>query len=164
VKKDINGNIIEILDSSVIGPIKVKPNESKAYYRQAKISTDPFEQFRNYYLVCENIADKIRIKDGQGSLKEQPLLEYAIRKCFVSNLGQLEKIYTSVYGSLLGGDIVSTVSELLYKANRCQLNHAKSTADKKVPFNVYDEESVKKAIPIVESLALALLKYEDDSL
>lgn len=163
-KKDQSGNIIAVYDSKKPGPIKCIQSEAASYYRRGRLSSDPFDQFRNFYLVAENIADRIRISKGLGIQKEQPLLEIALRECFGSNTKPLENVARSIPGFNLCTDVISEVASLLYKGHRCQLNHSKALEDKKIPFDYEDEKEVKQALPLMEFVAKSLLQYEDQNL
>ena len=55
---------------------------------------------------------------------------------------------------------IPRVVEMLYVSHRCQIMHAKSSEDKKVPFNAQDEKEVKAALPTMDFVAKSLLEYE----
>lgn len=164
VKEDLAGNIIETADSSKPGTITVKASEAASYYRRGRLTSDPFDRFRNFYLVVENIADRIRITKGIDPLKEQPLLELALKECFGSDTKPLENVARVVPDFNLGADAISEVARLLYKGHRCQLNHSKALEDKKIPFNSEDEKEVEQVLPLMEFIAKSLLRYEEQNL
>lgn len=166
VKKDASGNIIEARDSQKLGRIGVKPSDAAAYYRQAHLTNDPFERFRNLYLAVENIADRIRTDKGlsKKQFSEHSLLQLALDTCFAKDMQPLIKVAKRVYALDKKQGIIPKVAEILYKALRCQLNHSKASEDKKVPFNPQDEEEVKSALPLMDLVAKSLLGYEESSL
>jgi hypothetical protein len=175
VKKDASGNTIEVLDSRKPGKIHVKPSEAKPYYRKAHLTNDPFDSFRNLYLASENVADKIRINKGYGNkhdLKkiyglessEENSLRLALDERFANNPNPLIQAAKHIHTFDDRQLVVPQVSRILYKANRCQLNHAKASEDKKVPFNPQDEEEVKAVLPLMDFVAKSLLEYEQTSL
>ena len=164
IKKDKLGNIIEVYDSKKPGPIKCKPSEATSYYRRGRLSSDPFDRFRNFYLVVENIADRIRILKEVSHLNEQQLLESALKEYFESNTKPLENMARSIPGFNLGADVISEVANLLYKGHRCQLNHSKASEDKKIPFDPEDEKEVSQALSLMDFIAKSLLQYEEQNL
>jgi len=175
VKKDASGNTVEVWDSQKPGKIDVKPSDSTPYYRRAHLTNDSFDRFRNLYLASENVADKIRINKGcrnKHDLKriyglessEESLLRLALDECFAKDLQPLIQAARHIHTFDDKQLVVPQVSEILYKANRCQLSHAKASEDKKVPFNPQDEEEVKAALPLMDFVAKSLLEYEQTSL
>ena len=165
VARDSIGNVVAVFDSAKRGRIEVKCSEAAAYYRRSRLSSDPFDQFRNFYLVAENVADRIRTKKGiHHKLHEQELLELALRECFGSNLTRLHRAASSVAGCQDQGDVIHGVATLLYKGHRCQLNHAKASQNKKVPFNPEDERQVRAVLPLMRFVARSLLVYEERNL
>lgn len=170
VKKDALGNVIEVRDSQKLGKIEVKPSDAAAYFRQAHLTDDPFDRFRNLYLVAENIASRIVIKKEFNKrilrqtygLKsyEESLLRLALDQCFAGNLQHLRSIY-SVVGNQPS---IPALVETLFKGHRCQLNHSKESQNRKVPFNPQDKKDVEAALPLMEFVAKSLLEYQDKSL
>lgn len=174
VKKDASGNIIEISDSQKPGRINVKPSDAAAYYRQAHLTDDPFDRFRNLYYATENVYDRIRMKKGltkqelKGIYGEQPyeqnLLQLALDECFANNLHPLIETIKRIYTFDNNQSIVPQVAEILYKGLRCELSHSKASKDKKIPFNLQDEKEVETALPLMDFVAKSLLGYEETSL
>jgi hypothetical protein len=170
VKKDASGDVIEVLDSQKLGKIDVKHSDAADFYRQAHLADHPFEKFANLYKVAENIGDKIRIIKGhtRDALQriygrksyEMNVLQFALDECFGGNL---QPVLGAAKGLLSSDDVRQTIPrivEILYQANRCQIIHAKASADKKVPFNPQDEKEVKVALPAMDFVAKSLLAYE----
>jgi hypothetical protein len=132
----------------ILKEVVVRASDSKAYYRRAAMSQDPFDKFRNLYLTIENVASKIAAAKGIDKCRDSELIEIALQECFPSN------VQSSVKGH-------SELGTLLFKGHRCQLNHSKASEDKKIPFNPDDEQKVKSVLPLAESVAKSLLSYED---
>ena len=145
--------------------IAIKASDSKAYYRKAAISQDPFDKFRNLYLAIENVASKVAAAKGEDTRRvfESELLKTALQECFSSNK-QLLGEHCHVYGFENTGDIFLDVANFLYKRNRVQLSHSKASEDKKLPFNPDDEWEVQVSLPLAELVANSLLSYEDTHL
>ena len=163
-KIDAQGNVVEAYDSDRPGSIEVKASEAAPYYRRGSLSADPFDQFRNFYLVAENVADQIRAPKQPEKPNEQTPLSNALARCFADNTGPLLGKARVVPGFTESGDAFKAVAKLLYKAYRCQLAHAKAQESKKVPFNPDDEKTVKKALPLMRFVAKSLLDYEGNHL
>ena len=121
-KIDAGGNVVEVYDSDRPGKIEVSKSEAAAYYRRAALAGDPFDKFRNFYLVAENVADQIRLAKQCETPKEQSLLREALETCFAANSGLLVQVAEAVPGFVAGTDVFNGVAELLYKAHRCQLS------------------------------------------
>lgn len=175
VKKDSSNNIIEVYDSSKPGRIEVKPSEAASYFRHAHLTDDPFNRFHNLYLAAENIASKIQGLKGlnksgvkqlsdSGQSYEEGLLRLALDECFASNLRSLNQVAKSLPEFDDARELVSQVAKILYTGYRCQLNHSKTSQDKKIPFNPEDEKEVRAALPLMEFVARSLLQYEENSL
>jgi len=147
----------------VLKEVEVRPSDAKTYYRKAAISQDPFDKFRNLYLAIENVASKIVVAKGKGSLRELDLVRIALQECFSSNKQLLEE-HSHVYGFENTGDIFLDVATFLYKKNRVQLSHSKTSERKKIPFNPADEWEVQVSLPLAEIVANSLLSYEDTHL
>ena len=145
----------------VLKEVVIKPSDAKTYYREAVISTYPYDKFRNLYLAIENVASKIVVAKGKGSRRvlELDLLKIALQECFSSNKQLLEE-HSHVYGFENTGDIFQDVANFLYKRNRVQLSHSKASEDKKIPFNPDDEWEVQVSLPLTELVAKSLLSYE----
>lgn len=161
VRKDASGNVIDVSDSARPGEISVRPTDAKAYYRKARTTDDVFEKFRNFYLVLENISDKVRQQQVQPVLKEKPLLVLGLRTCLAHCTGSLSSMAKSLPGFCATGKLLDDVAELLYKGQRCQLNHAKASQQKKVPFRPKDEDEVRNVIQLAEFVASSMLDYEE---
>jgi len=144
----------------ILNEVIIKPSHAKRYYRKASMSEDPFDKFRNIYLAIENVASKMAEKEGRQGCKEYELLETALRQCFSANVNSLER-YLPIRGFVSTGDTIKDVATLLFKTNRCQLNHSKAFKNKKVPFNPDDELEAQSAIPISKFIAKSLIKYEE---
>lgn len=174
VHKDASGNIISVSDSQKPGRINVKPSDAAAYYRLAHLTDDPFDRFRNLYLATENVSDRIRMKRGLtkqelkgiygGQSSELSLLRLALDECFANNLRSLIEATKRIYTFDNNQSIVPQVAEMLYKGHRCQLNHSKASEDKRIPFNLQDEDEVKTTLPLMDFIAKSLLGYEETSL
>jgi len=173
VHKDSSGNIIGVSDSRKPGRINVNPSDAATYYRRARLTDDPFDRFRNLYLATENVSDRIRMKRGLNKQElneiygvqssELALLRLALNECFENNLHPLIGA-TRIYTFDNNQSIVPQVAQMLYKGHRCQLDHSKASEDKKIPFNLQDEEEVKTALPLMDFIAKSLLGYEETSL
>jgi len=163
-RKDESGEIISVSYSNKLGKLVVNDSEASSYFRSARLSSDPFDKFRNFYLVAENISDQIRIKSGLASMYEQPMLELGLSECFGTDIKPLENIAHNVSAINPSNDTVQEVATYFYKSHRCQLNHSKALQDKKIPFNPEDEKQVKEALPLMEFVAKSFLQYEEQSL
>lgn len=159
-KIDAQGNVVQVYDSDRPGRIEVKPSQAAPYYRRASLSADPFDKFRNFFLVAENVADQIRLSRHQGKLKERASLAQALRVVFNQNSGSLLQAAQAVPDFVAAADLFDDVAGLLYEGHRCQINHAKAQQSKKVPFNPHDEETVRGALPLIQFVARSLLDYE----
>jgi hypothetical protein len=145
-----------------LGSIKGKKSDAAAYYREGCLSTKPFDKFRNFYAVIENISSKIYKK--RPNEPEKAELEHALKKCFRGRLKSLrEQAKVEPTLNAKKGTIPEVI-RILYTANRCQLAHSKEYKDKKVPFDPGDEKEVKTALPLVKFVAKSLLEYEECSL
>ena len=144
----------------VLNKVEIRPSDAKTYYRKAALSQDPFDKFRNLYLVIENVASKIAVVKGKHFRSELELLQFALKECFSSNRQLLEE-HSHVYGFEKTGDIFLDVATFLYKKNRVQLTHSKASEKKKIPFNPADEWEVQVSLPLAELVAEYLLSYED---
>lgn len=174
VHKDASGNIISVSDSQKPGRINVKPSDAAAYYRRAHLTDDPFDRFRNLYFAVENVSDRIRMKRGLnkqglkeiygGQSSELRLLRLGLDECFANNLHPLIEATKRIYTFDNNQSLVPQAAEMLYKGHRCELNHSKASEDKKIPFNLQDEEEVKTALPLMDFIAISLLGYEETSL
>ena len=170
VKKDASGDVVEVLDSQKLGKINVKHSDGADFYRRAHLAGHPFEKFGNLYKVAENIADKIRIIKGQtrDSLEraygrgsyEMQVLQLALDECFE---GDSSSLLGAAKGLLSSSDVeqpIARIVEILYRANRCQIMHAKASGGRKIPFNPQDERDVTAALPLMDFVAGSLLAYE----
>jgi len=135
--------------------------DAESYFRRGALSKDCFEKFRNFYLVAENISSFICQKKNVGEIKEQPMLELGLQECVQNKLLDLENQAKELGIVVKQSEIIQDVASYLYKENRCCLNHAKEGEKKKVPFNLKDEESVKKALPLMECVAKSFLAYAE---
>jgi len=147
----------------ILKEVVIKASDSKAYYRKAAMSQDPFDKFRNLYLAIENVASKIAAVKGKDGCRDSELIEIALQECFSSNV-QLPKEHSHVRGLVCKGDNIQEVATLLFKGLRCQLNHSKASEDKKIPFDPDDEREVQSVLPLAEFVAKSLLSYEDTHL
>lgn len=89
------------------------------------------------------------------------MIELGLKECFQDKLPDLVNQANEVGIIATNNDIIQKVATFLYKENRCCLNHAKEGEKKKVPFNLKDEESVKKALPLMEYVAKTFLAYAE---
>ena len=174
VHADASGNIISASDSQELSRINVKSSDAAAYYRQAHLTDDLFDRFRNLYLASENISDRIREKRGLsrkevkriygGQPFELALLQLALDECFANKLHPLMVAAERIPTFDNNQPIIPQVTEMLYKGQRCQLNHSKTSENKKIPFNLQDEKEVKTTLPLMDFIAKSLLGYEETSL
>jgi len=99
---DARGNIItQTNDSEKLTRIDVSVSEAAAFYRQAHLTNNPFERFRNLYLAAENVADRIRTKKMLSEQKlqkiyktksrDKALLQFALDQCFGIKLEPLKQ-------------------------------------------------------------------------
>jgi hypothetical protein len=160
VRDAATGQLVGSYDSDHLGNIEVAPSEAAAYFRRARVSTDLFDRFRNLYLVCELISDRIRGKAGKGSLQEGELLELGLTAVFDACLPDLQHHAWAANVPAGSSAVIQDVATFLYKAHRCELNHAKEHKPRKVPFNATDEEAVRMALPLMEFVARESLAYE----
>jgi hypothetical protein len=170
IKKNTSGEVVEVLDSQKLGEINVKHSDAADFYRQAHLTGHPFEKFANLYKVAENIGDKIRTIKGHSrdSLEqvygrrsyEMEVLQLALDECFKGNLSSLLGAAKGLLSSIDIQQPIPSIVEVLYKANRCQIMHAKASESKKVPFNPQDEKDVTAALPLMDFVARSLLAYE----
>jgi len=161
-KVQIEGNSKMIFNSE--GPEKIAGEsfDAESYFRRGKLSNDCFDQFRNFYLVVENISSFICQKKNVGEIKEQPMLELGLQECFQNKLPDLVNQANKVGIVATQSEVIPQIASFLYKDNRCCLSHAKEGGNKKkVPFNLKDEESVKKALPLMECVAKSFLAYAE---
>jgi hypothetical protein len=163
-KIDANGYVVEVRDSDRLGEIEIRNSDAAAYYRKALLASDSFDRFRNYYLVVENVADRIRLKGPKSKLQEEPLLSQALTQCFSANPNSLLQAAQNVSGFSQTSGVFGDVASLLYKAYRCQLNHAKAMESKRIPFNSADEKAVADALPLMAFVAKSLIDYENEHL
>jgi len=165
------GRPVQALDTSRnVGELRLSGSQAASYFRRAKLATDPFDKFRNFYLAAENIADKIRVAKGisKGSLKkatdgyEGGLLLLALKECFVPKSEDLERLAEAVPGFDRSAPLLNEAARLLYRGFRCQLNHSKAFEAKRVPFDSMDESEVREVLPLIELVANSLLEYEHE--
>ena len=159
-KIDARGNVVGAYDSDRPGRIEVKPSQAAPYYRRARLSADPFDEFRNFFLAAENVADQIRLSCHQGKLNQRASLAQALRVVFNQNSGSLRQAAQAVPDFVAAAGLFDDVAGLLHEAYRCQISHAKAQRSKKVPFNQHDEEAVRGALPLMQFVARSLLDYE----
>jgi hypothetical protein len=148
----------------MLGTVKGKESEGASYYRKGCLSTDTFDQFRNFYLVAENISSHIALKKGLGRLTEQPLLQAGLTECFHRQENSLTEAAKKTPGFNPNEPVLEEVARYLYRGQRCQLNHSKAGQVKKVPFDPQDEKEVTDALPLMKFVAKTLLEYEESSL
>ncbi len=143
--------------------IDIKPMEAKAYYRAALMSTNTFNEFRNYYLAIDNVAS-----NEEFMYVPQKGLNYvlfAIQKCFSSDeekQGLADHAHAKGFKST--GNICKDVSDFLYQENRNQLNHAKAKEPKKIPFRDQDLRVVEGASFLAKYVAKKLIAFYDSNL
>ena len=157
---------------SLIGEVQIKPSDAKTYYRKAAISEDPFDKFRNLYLAIENVASKIQgvKKLGKSEVKqfsesgqsyEKGLLKLALDECFGKDPRSLKQIAKNLPEFDDVRETNPQVAKILFKGYRVQLNHSKALENKKIPFNLEDERTVQRVLPLADFVAKSLLSYED---
>ena len=157
---DSSGNVVG--DSTELGKIEVGRSEAASYYRRAQLALDPFDKFRNFYSVVENVSSKIYKK--QPGEPEKIELERALTICFSNGLESLEDAAKADPNFNSREDTIDEVVRILYRSNRCELDHSKGYKDKKVPFDPQDEKEVLDVLPLVKFVAKTLLEHEDTSL
>jgi len=144
-----------------INSVKIQPSEAKAYYRAAQMATNPYEEFRNLFLTIENIAtDKSVFCASAKSQRE--FITNALKRCFPTEEDKQklrDHAHTISFNDT--GKIYEDVSEFLCKENRNQLNHAKATESKKLPFKEKDVREVRNACFLAEYVAKSLIEYCD---
>jgi hypothetical protein len=161
--RDANGNVITRVDPSRLGRIVVNQSDAAAYYRRGLNAADPFDRFRNFYLVAENIADKVANRVSQRQ-REGEALRTALRECFKSDINRLERMVREVSNLQPGQDVYAETARLLYKGVRCELNHSKASQSKKIPYDADDEREVQAVLPLMKFVAKAMLAYEEHEL
>lgn len=143
--------------------IEIKPAEAKAYYRAALMATNPFDEFRNYFLAIENVASN---KEFMYVPKEGlDYVTHAIQKCFSSDEDKQGLVdHAHARGFKDTGNICKDVSDFLYQENRIQINHAKANQRKKLPFSDRDLRAVEGASFLAEYVAKKLIAFNDSNL
>lgn len=144
-----------------IDSIDIKPSEAKAYYRAALMANNHYDEFRNFYLAIENIAtDKSVFCTSAKSQRE--FITNALKRCFPTEEDKQKlRDHAHTIGFNDTGKIYEDVSEFLYKENRNQLNHAKATESKKLPFKEKNVREVRNACFLAEYVAKSLIEYCD---
>lgn len=152
--------------------VAIKPSDAKALYRRAAICQYPFDIFHNLYRAIENVASKIQgVKElGKSEVKqfsksgqsyEEGLFKLALDECFGKDPHSLKQIAKNLPEF---DDVQETnprVAKILFEGYRCQLNHSKALENKKIPFNLEDERTVQRVLPLADFVAKSLLSYED---
>jgi hypothetical protein len=139
-----------------------KKSDAAFYYRKGCLSTDSFDQFRNFSFAVENVSSQIYRK--QPGEPEKIELERALEVCFGNKLQSLEEIAKTEPTFNPKETTISEVTRILYKANLCQLNYFKTYKDKNVSFDPQDKMEVMNATPLLKFVAKALLAYEESPL
>jgi hypothetical protein len=154
-KYNESGNLMGVFDSSVIRDVMDRSSHqpSASYFRKAKLSKHPFEKFRNLYLVVENIGHQIN-----PHLTDSKLLEETLPIVFEDKEQSLENVAKVTPGFTFSGNLFKDVSTLLYRRNRCALDHAKRRM--KVPYNPQDEQAVEGSLSLMEFVARSYLAYK----
>ena len=157
---DSSGNVIG--DSTELGKIEVGRSEAASYYRRAQLTLDPFDKFRNFYSVIENVSSKIYKKTAGEPEKIE--LECALTICFSNSLESLKEVAMTDPTFNSRENTITEVVRILYTSNRCEIAHSKAYKDKKIPFDPQDEKEVMYVLPLVKFVAKTILEYEDSSL
>jgi hypothetical protein len=120
------------------------------YFRQAQVSTDVFDAFRNLYLALEAILSTIA-PPGPGE-PEGGWLKRA--------LGEARKLVDLAQFSSLGGvqDVVKELHDELYVKVRTAVFHAKIGRPVLLPLDRAGRAVVAKALERLDGLYLALLE------
>jgi hypothetical protein len=152
--------------------VATKPSDAKALYRRAAISEHPFDKFRNLYLAIENVASKIQVVKelGKSEVKqfsesgqsyEKGLLKLAVDEYFGKDPRSLKQIAKDLPEFDDVRETNPQVAKILFEGYRVQLNHSKALENKKIPFNLEDERTVQRVLPLADFVAKSLLSYED---
>lgn len=142
------------------GAVKPTESDAAAYYRQGALARGTFDAFRNFYLVAETVTDQIVEEENERARGESERFKMALKVCFPTPPSRLIQIAQTIQGCVIGSDPFSNISNLLYSAHRCQLNHGKAGQPKKVPFDSDDERAVKEVLPLMRFVAKTFLHYE----
>lgn len=161
-KTNASGATETVYDSRKPGEIEVYHSEAVAYYRRAKLTSDPFDKFRNLFLAIENIMSSLRTKKTQRG--EQLALVETLTEVFQGKHESLSRVAAQIRGFDQTANAFPEVARILYKANRCQLNHSKVLEERKIPFDPDDERQVKESLPLAEFVAKTFLNYEEKCL
>lgn len=161
VHKDANGNVLHEYDSARPGPIALATSDAPRYFRKARTSLDVFDKFRNFYYVVEYVGSRLKAHlRPKGFGGEQGLIRFALEQAFPGQAERLRGAARMVPGIDSATDVYEAVAEFLYDRNRKELQHAKVSMTRKVPFRQVHEKAVRDAIPLAEAIARRLLAVE----
>jgi hypothetical protein len=164
-----------IIDPTKIGNIDANQSIAATYYRHAHFSHHPFIIFENLYKTIENIADRISLNNSydnkslKGKYKsksyEKSLLLLALEECFHSNNRELRQILKSLppMHDLDESKIFKDLTERIYEGYRNKLFHSKTAKNPYDPNKESDKSKIQEVLPLMEFIAISLLKYEEDT-
>jgi|GEM_PF-4336279 len=164
-----------IIDPAKIGSIVANQSIAATYYRHAHFSHHPFIIFENLYKTIENIADRIQLNNGYDnkSLKikykskshEKSLLRLSLEECFHSDSRKLCQILKGLIPpyDLDESKIFEDLTELIYEGYRNKLIHSKTAKNPYDPNKESDKNKIQEVLPLMEFIAISLLKYEEDT-
>lgn len=134
-----------------------------AFLRCGDLSNDPFDSFRNYYLVVDRVGKCVLGGKGKDETVIQDSLDIVVQPAIVERLAERLKSVVLPTRVTLPGNSKQYLNNVLYKRFRCALMHSGLTSDF-VPFDVDDEETVHSALEIMRGLAWQYVKYESKHL
>jgi hypothetical protein len=164
------GNVT--IDPVNIGKIDTTKSAAATYYRRAHLANHPFIIFENLYKTIENIADRIKLKSGfdnkslKGKYKsksyKKSLLHLSLEECFHSDSRQLHQIAKSIPSMCIDESrIFEELAEQIYEGYRNRITHSKTAKKPYDPNKESDKQKIQEILPLMEFIALSLLKYEE---
>lgn len=138
-----------------------KSLEAELQFYRGAVSKYCYDKFLYFYKVAEDISSLICQQSNISWGSEREMLELGLQICFQNKLLDLVNQANKVGIVATQSEIIPKVASFLYQKNRCRLSHAKEGKKKKVPFKPKDEESVKKALPLMEYVAKSFLAYAE---
>jgi hypothetical protein len=147
--QDTDGNVIS--DSRKPGVIPYEHIDAMAYFRSAKLSTNVFGSFRDFYLAAENAAALLH-----PGPQNKNLLGKALATVYQVKLNDL-CVHASEAGvSCTTSDAVQKTTEFLWDTRRRAFHAAHEPL---VVSNPADEEEVRKALPLVKAVARDMIRF-----
>ena len=159
-----------IIDFASKGIVVTNDSRAATYYRHAHLANHPFITFENLY---KTVADRIKSKIGftETSLKnkyfsnsyEKSLFQLSLEECFNDNIRQLEQIINGIPSIQIQNKshIFKELSSLIYDEYRCPIAHSKTGKKTFDPNNEIDKKAVQAILPLMDFIALQLLKFEE---